>query len=131
MKKKHHHFTAQHEDTREQGAAEESGDSGMILPITVERWEKGREGASGAGDSTRTLPMMLLETQDKGLNKSRRSYSGKKEMGGGKSGKRGRGGERQRVKDAGYSRVLTLHLKDLVAQVGLDVVLTICGQYQP
>lgn len=35
------------------------------------------------------------------------------------------------MKDAGYSRVLTLHLKDLVTQVGLDVVLTICGQYQP
>lgn len=39
--------------------------------------------------------------------------------------------ERDRVKDAGYSWVLTLHLKDLVTQVGLDVILTICGQYQP
>lgn len=39
-----------------------------------------RGGASGAGDSTRTLPMMMVETRDKGLNKSRRSYSGKKEM---------------------------------------------------
>lgn len=77
--------------------------------------------------------MMMLETQDKGLNKSIRSYPGKRERerGGGKSGKREREGERQRVKDSGYSWVLTLHLKDLVTQVGLDVVLTICGQYQP
>lgn len=61
MKKKHHHFTAQHEDRREQGAVEESGDSGMILPIR-ERIEKGEgKGRGGrAGDSARTLPMMML-----------------------------------------------------------------------
>lgn len=35
------------------------------------------------------------------------------------------------MKDAGYFQVLTLHLKDLVTKVGLDVVLAICGQYQP
>ena len=45
--------------------------------------------------------------------------------------KREREGERQRVKDVGCSRVLTLHLKDLVTQVGFDMVLAICGQYQP
>lgn len=35
------------------------------------------------------------------------------------------------MKDAGYSRVLTLHLEDLVAQIGLDVVLAISWQNQP
>lgn len=97
MKKKHHHFTAQHEDRREQRAVEESGDSGMILPIRDhrERWEKGREWEGGAGDSTRTLPMMMLETQDKGLNNSIRSYPGERQRGGAKSGKRERAERRE------------------------------------
>lgn len=100
MKKKHHHFTAQHEDRREQGAVEESGDSGMNLPIRDhrERWEKGRDWEGREGDSSRTLPMMMLETQDKGLNKNIRSYPGERQRGGAKSGKRARG-ERQRAEE--------------------------------
>lgn len=127
MKKKHHHFTAQHEDRREQGAVQESGDSGMILPIK-ERRDGGRREGGGAGDSAWTLPMTMLETREEGLNKSIRSYLGERER---QRERRKEWKERQRVKDAGYSRVLTLHLKDLVTQVGLDVVLTICGQHQP
>lgn len=73
--------------------------------------------------------MMLLETQDEGLNKSIRSYLEREREK--RRRERRERKRRQRVKDAEYSRVLTLHLKDLVTQVGLDVVLTICGQNQP
>lgn len=65
MKKKHHRFTAQHEDRREQGAVEESGDSGMNLPIRERRrgGEKGGEGAGQATPLAHSLSMML-ETRD-------------------------------------------------------------------
>lgn len=79
MKKKHHHFTAQHEDRREQRAVEES--RGLRYDPAYHRARKRREkggGRGGAGDSARTLPMMMLETQDKGLNKSVRSYLGER-----------------------------------------------------
>lgn len=56
MKKKHHRFTAQHEDRREQGAVEESGDSGMNLPIRERRRGGEKGGGGGTGDSALHTP---------------------------------------------------------------------------
>lgn len=78
MKKKHHHCTAQHEDRREQRAVEESGGSGMILPIRDCR-EVGR-GESG-GERGRWLhsDTPYDGVGDPRLNKRFRSYLGKRE----------------------------------------------------
>lgn len=95
----------------------------MILPIRVEM-----DGGAGPGDSDITLRCDDVgRPEDRGPSESERSYT---------RGERGRGRERgggesqQREEDAGSSLVLTLHLQDLVTQVGLDVVLTVRGQNQ-
>lgn len=80
MKKKHHHFTAQHEDRREQGTEEESGDSGMVLPI-VERREGQEGGQRERGRRLRSDTPCddVGDPGQKGLDKSIRSYLGKRE----------------------------------------------------
>lgn len=65
-------------------------------------------GEDWAGDSARTLSMMVLKTRDRGLNQSVRSYRAEE------SGKRGRGVETESEGCWVNPRVLTLHLEDLV-----------------
>ncbi|TNN83973.1 hypothetical protein EYF80_005844 [Liparis tanakae] len=90
----------------------------MVLPI-VERSE-GQEGGQRERGRRLCSDTPYDDAGDpgqKGLDKSIRSYLGERERGG-KSGERERKRrrERQRVKDAGYFQVLTLHLKDLVTK---------------
>lgn len=103
----------------------------MILPIRDCR-EVG-QGKSG-GERGRWLhsDAPYDGVGDPRLNKGIRSYLGKREKRQKEERKERKARrERRSVEDAGYSRVLTLNLKNLVTQVGLDVVLAICGQYQP
>lgn len=46
----------------------------MILPIREDRECGKRSKGAGEGDSTWMVPIMMLETRDKGLNWSVRSY---------------------------------------------------------